>query len=71
MWQNTKHTHLLTLDKEPMTDKSIDNTELQPDETRSFIGGSHSNMSEGLLKEWKWLRDGCIANPHTIVDGRS
>lgn len=44
-----QHTHLLTPDKEPMTDQSTNATQVQLGEPRSFTGFTYRNMGEASL----------------------
>ena len=44
-----QHTCLLTPDREPTPDLSMDTTIVQFNESMSFIAITHGNMGEGLL----------------------
>lgn len=53
MWQTfpeeMKHTCLVTSDKEPMKDQSMDATNVQLNGPMSFIGATYRNMGEELV----------------------
>lgn len=68
-----QQTHLLTFDREPMTDQITDNSKAQYGDPMRCIGGYlQAYQCKATYLQWqKWLKDNSITKDHPSVNDRS
>ena len=68
-----QQTHLLTFDREPMTDQITDNSKAQYGDPMRCIGGYlQAYQCKATYLQWqKWLKDNAITKDHPSVNDSS